>query len=103
MVYVTPGGALGFTRAHSAASPRGSSFVSFNATVPTEGTGRLAYNGREGFLACPTDEGEGPYQVFANIPAISDNDVPGRLADCIGFAAATFRGLNNTPAAWQYQ
>ena len=102
-VYVTPSGALGFTPAHSAAAPNGSSFISFNAAVPDTPfrPGRLAYNGTEGFLACPTDEG--PYQVFVNIPGISSDDVPGCLDECIGFVAATFRGLNSTSAAWQYQ
>lgn len=103
-VYVTTSGALGFTTAHSALSPDGASFVSFHAEVPESSSfpGSLSYNGTEGFLACPTKRGKGPYQVFVNIPGISDKDVPGHLDKCIGFAAAAFRKPENAARAWQY-
>ena len=79
--------------------------MTFNATVPADSStvGELAYNGTESFLACPTKRGgKGPYQVFVDIPGISDKDVPGKLSGCVGLLAATVRSADGKAAAWQY-
>ena len=76
----------------------------------TEGTpGTFSFEGLGGdnFLACPTDKvgsenGPFPYQIFVDVPALSDGDVPsGFKDDCLEFAAlvAPYEG---GAAAWQY-
>ena len=92
--------------AHSGLTPSGSSFESFNVTLPEDGSpfGSLTYD-ETGFLACPTEGTEGPYQVFVDTDDLSDYDVPGGcLNECIGFAAEVI--LNESQdqsAAWQYE
>ena len=116
-VYVGPNGALSFTVAHSAFTPVGSSYESFNATVSASasGLGSLTYNGTEGFVACPTrgrrGHRRGPYQVFVDVNnSLTDKDVPlGCVDECIGLLAATValdsasEGSDALPAAWQYE
>ena len=116
-VYVGPNGALSFTVAHSAFTPAGSSYESFNATVnaSASGLGSLTYNGTEGFVACPTrgrrGHRRGPYQVFVDVNnSLTDKDVPlGCVDECIGLLAATValdsasEGSDALPAAWQYE
>lgn len=49
-----------------------------------------------------SEEGPFPYQVFAKVPGLKDEDVPsGCKGDCLGFSAviAEYKG---DAAAWQY-
>ncbi|KAI4111268.1 MAG: hypothetical protein LQ339_000729 [Xanthoria mediterranea] len=114
-IYVAPNGKLSYTIAHSASMPAGSAVKTFTATIPATGNGggvplgSFSFKGLggEGFLACPSHkvdskEGPYPYQVFVNVPAMSDKDAPsGSKADCLGFSAviAEYEG---DAAAWQY-
>ncbi|KAL8784422.1 MAG: hypothetical protein Q9195_009050 [Heterodermia aff. obscurata] len=111
-VYVNPKGALSFTVAHSAATPAGSTYESFKATVKNSAStlGDLKYNGTDSFVACPTTgkkgQRKGPYQVFVDVNnSLKDKDVPGGCVDeCIGFLAATVKlDSKDSPAAWQYE
>lgn len=95
--------------------PAGSAVQTFTASIPADKQdgsvplGSFSFKGLsgEGFLACPShkvgsEEGPFPYQVFVNVPALSDKDVPsGSKADCQGFSAviAEYKGDS---AAWQY-
>lgn len=103
---MAPNGALSFTIAHSGYTPPGSSYESFNVTLPEDGSpiGSLTYN-ETGFLACPTEGTEGPYQVFLDVDDLSDYDVPGGcLEECIGFLAGVFLSESqDQSAAWQYE
>ncbi|KAL9595215.1 MAG: hypothetical protein Q9219_006581 [cf. Caloplaca sp. 3 TL-2023] len=105
LIYVAPSGALGFTQAHSAAFPTGSALQIFNATS-AQSNGSLGVFtfeglGATGFLACPV-AADGPYQVFADVDGLSDQDVPGGCKDeCLGFGALT-APYGDGPAAWQY-
>ena len=109
-VYVGPDHSLSYTVAHSGATPKGSHYESFHATVndSANGLGDLKYNGTESFVACPTrgrrGQKKGPYQVFVDVNnSLKNKDVPsGRKADCIGFLAATVESDSTAPAAWQY-
>ncbi|KAL8713616.1 MAG: hypothetical protein Q9220_002478 [cf. Caloplaca sp. 1 TL-2023] len=106
-VYVAPSGALGYTQAHSGSYPTGSALQTFNATVNTinGNIGQFTFQGlgAAGFLACPaTANGTGPYQIFADVASLSDEDVPGGCKDaCLGFDALTAE-YTEGPAAWQY-
>lgn len=111
-VYVSPKGALSFTIAHSGATPAGSTYESFKATLNNSGNqlGDLSYNGTDSFVACPTrgkkGHREGPYQVFVDVNnSLKNKDVPlGHVDECIGFLAATVKlDTAKSPAAWQYQ
>ncbi|KAL8708508.1 MAG: hypothetical protein Q9225_007590, partial [Loekoesia sp. 1 TL-2023] len=79
-IYVAPNGALSYTQAHSASSPPGSAFQTFNATTGGDNgsLGEFTFTGlgATGFLACPVTA-DGPYQVFADVEGLSDRDVPG--------------------------
>ncbi|KAI4194536.1 MAG: hypothetical protein LQ350_007713 [Teloschistes chrysophthalmus] len=93
-VYVAPTGALSFTTAHSAYIPPGSALETFNATLGTEGgpLGQFTFSGlgANGFIACPVSKGKGPYQVFANVKNMKDQDVPSKCKqDCLPFGALT--------------
>lgn len=113
-IYVAPTGALSFTTAHSAYIPPGSAVETFEATpgLPYNVTtgfggaiGRFIFKGLGGtwFLACPVNRnGTGPYQVFADLDGLSDEDVPGGCVDkCWGFNALTAPYKPET-AVWQY-
>ncbi|KAL8767756.1 MAG: hypothetical protein Q9209_005842 [Squamulea sp. 1 TL-2023] len=110
-VYVAPNGKLSYTIAHSGYAPPGSAVKTFTATFPTSGDatlGSFSFHGLGGntFLACPShkvdsEEGPFPYQVFVDVAALSDRDVPsGCKADCLGFGAviAKYEGA----PVWQY-
>ncbi|KAL8923202.1 MAG: hypothetical protein Q9208_004765 [Pyrenodesmia sp. 3 TL-2023] len=115
-IYVSPTGALSFTTAHSAFIPPGSTIETFKATpgIPYNATttgsggaiGRFTFVGwgaTTGFLACPVNrDGTGPYQVFADVDGLSDEDVPGGCVDeCLGFDALT-AAYTAENAVWQY-
>ncbi|KAL8670651.1 MAG: hypothetical protein Q9168_004813 [Polycauliona sp. 1 TL-2023] len=113
-VYVAPNGKLSYTIAHSASIPPGSAVKTFTATIPPAtvdnsyplGSFNFKGLGATGFLACPShkvdsEEGPFPYQVFADVKALSDKDVPsGSKQDCLGFSAviAEYKGA----PTWQY-
>lgn len=107
-VYVTPTGELGFTQAHSASIPPGSALDGFTlSSTPVNGRfASLGFSklGATGFLACPAGPScTGPYQVFADVSALKDSDVPGgKLSDCIGFDALAVEYTGSGSAAWQY-
>jgi hypothetical protein len=99
LVYVTTGGRLGYTQAHSASYPAGAVLAPFTYTKTANSStfdlGTYAFNA-PGFMACPTTGGG--YQVFA---AISNATVAsGNIEDCTGFRAlATDYGGN---PVWEY-
>lgn len=102
---MAPHGALSYTQAHSASSPPGSAFQTFNSTTGGDdgSLGEFTFTGlgATGFLACPVTA-NGPYQVFADVEGLSDKDVPGGSKDeCLGFRALT-TPYNGGAAAWQY-
>ncbi|KAL8904687.1 MAG: hypothetical protein Q9207_003106 [Kuettlingeria erythrocarpa] len=113
-IYVAPTGALGFTTAHSAYIPPGSAVETFrafpgepyNATTGSSGAfGLFTFQGlgATGFLACPVNRNViGPYQVFADVDGLSDEDVPGGCVDkCLGFTALPASNIYEKPV-WQY-
>ena len=101
-------GVLGFTQAHSASIPPGSAQDGFAlSSTPVNGQfASLGFSklGATGFLACPAGpNGTAPYQVFANVSALKDADVPGGdLSACIGFDALAVVYTGSGSAAWQY-
>lgn len=107
-VYVAPTGELGFTRAHSASIPPGSTQDGFtlSSTLATTQLASLGFSklGATGFLACPAGpNGTAPFKVFANVSALKDADVPGgSLNACIGFDALAGEYTESVSAAWQY-
>ena len=107
-VYVAYSGALSFTEPHEEGSEVGvtTGFTYQNNTATTGGPGRFSFTGLGslgGFLACPTAKGTGPYQVFADLPHLSDKAVPGgKVSACIGFDAMGARFPNAT-AAFEYE
>ncbi|KAL8851820.1 MAG: hypothetical protein Q9221_003246 [Calogaya cf. arnoldii] len=114
-IYVAPNGKLSYTQAHSASIPSGSARETFTAALRADSNqgsvplGSFTFKGLggEGFLACPShkvgsEEGPFPYQIFANIPAVSDMDVPsGCKKDCEGFSFVIAEYKGDT-ATWQY-
>jgi len=100
-VYVSPQGALGFTQAHSANIPPGSSLGPFDYT-PGLPFGQYTFTGwgANGFMACPDSKDDpNTWQVFANI---QNATVPtGDIDDCLPFLAKT-RVFYGGPNAWQY-
>ncbi|KAL8976835.1 MAG: hypothetical protein Q9205_007240, partial [Flavoplaca limonia] len=89
-IYVAPNGKLSYTIAHSASIPAGSARETFTASIPAsnDGDGSVPLGsftfeglGGSGFLACPShkvdsEQGPFPYQVFAGVPGLKDEDVP---------------------------
>ncbi|KAI4241877.1 MAG: hypothetical protein L6R40_004276 [Gallowayella cf. fulva] len=108
-IYVAPNGKLSYTQAHSGYIPPGSAVQTFNATKGTVNgqLGSFTFKGLggSGFLACPSKKSKTngyPYQVFVDVAALSDKDVPsGCKKDCLGFSALT-APYDGQPAAWQY-
>jgi hypothetical protein len=92
-VYIEPDtGAVKYTIAHSAMKPEGS-IVSGWTTAAGNGFGILS-NENGGFLACPCEEEEGAWKVFAALEGLEFDDA------CLGFSALA---SNATEAgAWQY-
>ncbi len=93
---------MGFTQAHSGASPQGAIAGGWLTYSKSEGAqfgmlGTRAF-GATGFMACPTtDQG---YQVFA---AITNATAPGGdLSACLGFDALTTDATDTSRGAWQY-
>lgn len=107
-VYVAPTGELGFTQAHSASIPSGSAQDGFTlSSTPVNGQlASLGFSelGATGFLACPAGpNGTAPFQVFADVSALKDADVPGgSVSACIGFDALVGEYTESGSAAWQY-
>ncbi|PWY75041.1 hypothetical protein BO70DRAFT_354523 [Aspergillus heteromorphus CBS 117.55] len=99
-IYIAPTGALMFVEAHSDYIIPGSSTATFCYTAG-DPIGSWTYSGAgvSGFVACPVEDGAGPYQVFANMPNAT---VPlGNVADCLGFDTAAVAYTGGI-AAWQY-
>lgn len=93
-MYVQTNGALGYTQAHSAATPAGSVLSPFTFVQGTSfGTLGFTGLGANGFVACPTN-GTFPYQIFANVAS-------GNFDNCIGFDALT-SNFTGGSSAWQY-
>jgi hypothetical protein len=92
-VYIEPEtGAVKYTIAHSVAKPEGS-IVTGWSTAAGNGFGILS-NEAGGFLACPCEEEEGAWKVFAALEGLEFDD------ECLGFSALA---SNATDAgAWQY-
>lgn len=94
-VYVTPSGEFGYTIPHSAALPAGAVTTGFKYTPPaaSNSVGTLTFgNGTQGFLACPTGDGD-VYQVVASNGTNSDS--------CLGIDLATV-AYGSGYAAWEY-
>jgi hypothetical protein len=87
-------GAVGYTIAHSAATPEGSILTGWNLTDSTNGQpfGYLA-NEFGGFIACPAGNSSS-WQVFVALECVEFDD------DCLGFNAIASNGTQ--AAAWQY-
>ncbi len=103
-MYIRPNGALSYTQAHSAFIPEGSYRTGFTFT-PGEQFGHFGVNvdGSTGLLACPAGGANAsfPYQIFANLRSLKDEDVPGgEVAECLGLNAIAIpvEGVR----AWQY-
>lgn len=108
LAYVTPTGVFAFTQAHSASIPPGSvqdgftlSRAPVNGQLASLGFSKL---GATGFLACPAGhDSTAPFQVFADVSALKDSDVPGgSVSACIGFDALAVEYKGSGSAAWQY-
>lgn len=100
-IYVQRTGALGFTQAHSAETPSESTFQGFTLTP---GSPFASLGLSTGFLACPADaSGAGPYQIFAAVKGLKDEDTPGgSVRDCIAFDALAVEYTGEGSGAWQY-
>lgn len=96
-VYVSSGGALSYTTAHSANIPQDAQRATFNYTPQTSdsGVGTLTFD-NQGFVACPAKDA-GVYQVYAWIPKTEAGSF---RTDCdsIGFTTTVYSGA----PAWQY-
>lgn len=107
-VYVAYSGALSFTEPHEEGGEVGATtgFVYQNNTNTTGGLGVFSFTGLGsvgGFVACPTVNGTGPYQIFADLPYLCDKAVPGgNVSACIGFDALGDKFANET-AAFEYE
>ncbi|OAG43328.1 hypothetical protein AYO21_02265 [Fonsecaea monophora] len=98
-LYVTPGGEVGYTQAHSSLMPDGAVQCPFTySKAPGATIGRLNLRafGASGLMACPT-YGDA-WQVFANLKNITAPR--GNVSQCLGFDPLAFDTLNIT--AWQY-
>jgi len=101
-MYVTPGGEVGYTQAHSMYMPEGSALTGFTLT-PGPGRDHAArYSfegfGGKGFMACPSAD-RSFYQVFV---AMRNATVPtGNVHDCVKFKAVASEYTGDS-AAWQY-
>jgi hypothetical protein len=86
-IYVTPGGEIGYTQAHSLLMPEGSIACPFAYTkAPGAYVGHLLMIGgpfnAQGLMACPLGA-NGLWQVFA---AMNNATVPqGNVSECLGF------------------
>ena len=100
-VYAAADGALGYTQAHSAATPPGASVAAGRQTPPAAGQsfGYWTWTGGNatGLVACPSsgsgETGTGPWRVYAAVEG-------GDFAACLGFDAAAVP--YDGPFAWQY-
>ena len=105
---MTYSGALSFTEPHTEGSEVGDTtgFVYQNNTNTTGALGEFSFTGLGsfgGFVACPSVDGTGPYQIFADLPYLCDKYVPGgNVSACIGFNALGDKYANET-AAWEYE
>jgi len=94
-------GALQYTVAHSNVFNENTTVKSFALFKgPTYSFFTFSGVGKaSGFLACPVNETV--YQVYADLPSLSDENVPNNnVSSCIGFdaLATAFTGVS----AWQY-
>ncbi|KAL8827869.1 MAG: hypothetical protein Q9191_002931 [Dirinaria sp. TL-2023a] len=102
-VYVDVNGALRYTVAHSNVIPPGGLNQTFSLFrgKPTyftfSGVGKAS-----GFLACPVPSNSTVWQVYADLPSLTDeNIVSQNISACLGFdaLATNYKGF----AAWQYE
>lgn len=101
-MYVDPSGAIGYTQAHSAFIPPGSTTSGF-ALSPGSDPDHAHYYftglGANGFMACPSADNS-YYQVFVAMPNAT---VPtGNVSDCLEFHAIANAYTGPAPPAWQY-
>jgi len=106
-IYVAPGGALGFTTAHSAFMPAGSyiggfvqvTYTSTCSPTLTVLTWVAPDKSTEGILACPNTNQyiNGTYQIYAKTPAFN-------LTGCTTLTGIlpTYLPANAPYGAWQY-
>jgi hypothetical protein len=87
-VYVQKNGAVGYTQAHSASAPAGSTFDGWSKS---EGASFGSLSHKHGVLFCP--EGDA-YKLFVQVPGVSF------AATCLGANLLTVNGT--APGAWQY-
>ncbi|KAK6355158.1 hypothetical protein TWF696_004278 [Orbilia brochopaga] len=100
-LYIAPDRSLSYTQAHSAFIPDGSITDGFTRGEKQENTLTPISHGSDAFLACPTKQGAGPYQIFVGQP--TDAAVPsGKASDCIPFAAEGVEFTGERFGAWQY-
>ena len=96
-VFVLPNGELGFTEPHSGAYPAGAVTTGF---VETPGSTYATFGftglGATGFVACPTVNNTGPYQVYAQVTGF----IPSNSNDCIGFDTIAYTPTG--PGAFEY-
>ena len=100
LMYVEPGGAVGYTQAHSAFIPPGSDTTGFTLTRAGRDHARWSFEGfgARGFMGCPSAD-RSFYQVFA---AMENATVPtGNVHDCLKFRAIA-TAFTGGFAAWQY-
>jgi hypothetical protein len=91
-VYIAADGAVKYTIAHSAAIPEGAVVTGWS-TAAGNGFGILS-NENGGFIACPCEDEENVWQVYAALEGLEFDDA------CLGFSALA---SNATDAgAWQY-
>ena len=99
-IYVTPGGLIRYTQAHSAHIDPGSIICPFSYNKEDQdvfGVISTTAFGAQGLMACPDEDDE--WQVYASM---KNATVPsGDVSDCVGFLALT-SDYNDGPAAWQY-
>lgn len=79
-VYVRPDGSLGYTTAHSASMPPGSTVTGFSRT-PAPNSDQFGYlNWDCGFLACPGSADDG-WKVYGKLDNVTFSD------ECLSFSA----------------
>lgn len=111
VVYVLPTGELAFTEPHAEGTPGENNgttagFVYTNSTSGVLGEFGFTGLGAEGFVACPARNGSAPWQIFVEVPGLSDRDVPGgKVSACLGFDAlgVKYQGVDGEAAAWEYE
>ena len=92
-VYITPCGEVGYTIPHSAQVPEGAIVDGWTFSGSENGLSYVSW--KNGLVACPTEEANGIYQVFAAVEGKEFGD------ECLGFDAVETDGTQQ-PTAWEY-